>query len=221
MDVFDAIRTRWACRAFLETPLTNEQIEQVLEAASWSPSGVNSQPWRVAIAQGNSRQAISQALIAAREQEQEPNPDYRYYPDNWIEPYRSRRIECGKALYSALGIAKEDKSRQQKAWFNNYRFFGAPVALFFFIHQQMNTGSWLDMGLFLQNVMLAATGLGLASCPQASVADYPDIIRQILQVDEEYTLICGMALGYADTQKAVNQYRLERSSPGEFCSWHD
>ena len=131
------------------------------------------------------------------------------------------RIDCGKALYSALDISKEDKTRQMQAWENNYRFFGAPVGLLFFIDRDMNKGSWIDMGMYIENVMLAAVGLGLATCPQASIAEYPQVIRDILGVEEQFSLICGMALGYADQEHPVNQYRLGREPQESYTTWFD
>jgi nitroreductase len=149
-----------------------------------------------------------------------PDPDYSYYPGEWLEPFASRRIDCGRALYKALGIEKRDKDAKIRAWNNNYRFFGAPVGLLFFVNKTLNKGSWLDMGMFLQNVMLAASACGLATCPQASLADYPVIVRGLLGVDDQLALVCGMALGYPDLNAPVNQYRLERAPVDEFTRWH-
>lgn len=220
MDIMQAIHTRRATRAFLDTPVTETQIREVLEAARWAPSGVNTQPWQVLVVQGKTKETITQRLIDLRNREVKPNPDYAYYPDNWVEPYRMRRIACGKALYTALNIAREDKDRQKIAWENNYRFFGAPVGLFFLIEKQLNQGSWLDMGMFIQNVMLAATGVGLATCPQASLVEYPDLIRELLELPAELALVCGMSLGYADEHHAVNQFRLAREPVDGFTRWY-
>ena len=221
MDALEAIKARYSTRAFLDKAVTHEQIVQILSHASWAPSGVNTQPWKVAVVEGSTKQRITETLIQARASRQEPNPDYSYYPDRWEDPYRMRRIICGKALYKALDISKDDKTRQQQAWNNNYHFFGAPVGLFFFVDKNLNTGSWLDMGMFLQNVMLAATGMGLATCPQASLADYPSLVRDILQIENHYAVVCGMALGYADNDHPVNQYRLDREPVNGFTNWHD
>lgn len=220
MDVAEAIRHRWACRAFLDTPIPDESIRHILSLASWAPSGVNSQPWQVAVTRGQTRQVITTALIEARAK-QEPRPDYAYYPDQWVDPFKSRRIACGKALYGALEISRDDRQAQQTAWENNYRFFGAPVALFIFINQSMNKGSWVDIGMFLQNIMLAACDSGLATCPQASVADYPDTVREILKIEPELALVCGIALGYPDTNHPVNKYRLPREPVENFSRWYD
>jgi nitroreductase len=220
MDVIQAMETRQSTRACTEREVSRDDIELILNSASRAPSGVNSQPWRVAVVRGKTKQAISEALLAERQAGNDPNPDYAYYPDTWKEPYRSRRIACGKALYEALGINKEDKTRQLQAWENNYRFFGAPVALLFFVDREMNKGSWLDMGMYIENVMMAAVGLGLATCPQASIAEYPQVVRNILGIEEQFILICGMALGYADPQHPVNQYRLSREPQEIYTTWY-
>jgi nitroreductase len=221
MDVFEAMHTRSACRAFLDRPVPHHLIEKILEAARWAPSGVNSQPWFVAVARGESKSRITQALLDARARGEKESPDYQYYPGEWREPYKARRKVCGLTMYAAQKVAKDDPAAREKSWNSNYHFFGAPVALFFFVDRSMAQGAWVDMGMFLQNVMLAAQALGLATCPQASLADYPAIIRDVLGVSADRALACGMALGYADPDAAVNQYRLEREPVSAFATWHE
>jgi len=221
MDTLSAISARKSIRAYTRQNVSHEDIESILESASGAPSGVNSQPWHVSIVQGHTKMALTEALIAARTNQPTPTPDYQYYPDNWSEPYKSRRISCGKALYKALNISHEDKQRKLKAWENNYRFFGAPIGLFFFVDKHLSKGSWVDMGMFIQTVMIAATAKGLATCAQASLAEFPHIVRDILKIDDQYLLISGMCLGYADTTHAVNQYQLPRESPTSFTQWYD
>lgn len=219
MDTIEAIKKRHATRGFTDQAVNHELVEKILDAARWAPSGVNTQPWNVVVVEGHAKQQLSEALIAARLQGMTPNPDYDYYPDEWKEPYRSRRKDCGLALYQALDIRREDTGKQVEAWNNNYRFFGAPVGLIFYIDRQLNKGSWLDMGMFLQNIMLAATHLGLSTCPQASLAEYPDIVRQQLGIEQQFAIVCGMALGYADPGHPANSYRLERDLPDKFTTW--
>ena len=222
METLAAIQQRKSIRAYTDQPVAHEDIEEILTIASRAPSGVNIQPWQVAVVQGETKAAITEALIAARRTNQESKPDYDYYPTDWEEPFNSRRIACGRALYEALGIGrKERKKSQQQAWENNYRFFGAPVGLYFYIDRSLNKGSWIDMGMFIQNIMIAATAKGLGTCPQASVAEFPDIVRNILEIDEQYILMCGMALGYTDTEQAVNQYQLPREPTDTFTRWFD
>lgn len=221
MNVIDAITSRWSCRAYLDQTVSKEHIRQILDTARWAPSGTNIQPWQVAVVTGETKQRITDALIQARDDRQAENPDYIYYPTEWREPYKSRRKHTGLALYGALGIKKADPDSAKKAWNNNYRFFGAPVGLLFFIDNDLNKGSWLDMGMFLQNIMLTATGLGLATCPQFSLAEYPDKVRRILGLPDNQLLMAGMSLGYADKGHPVNNYRLEREAVDNFTRWYD
>ncbi|MDH5182084.1 MAG: nitroreductase, partial [Gammaproteobacteria bacterium] len=196
-------------------------VQKILDTARWSPSGTNMQPWQVAVVSGGSRRSLTDKLIAARETGQQENPDYPYYPLDWYEPYKSRRRATGLALYSALNIQRGDTERQKQAWYDNYRFFGAPIGLMFFIEERLSQGSWVDMGMFIQSVMLAATGLGLATCPQFALAEYPDIVRAELAIPPELKLVTGMSLGYADPAHPLNSYRLERVPVEDFTRWYE
>lgn len=221
MDISSAIQQRHACRAFLDKPVSDAVIKNILDTSRWAPSGVNTQPWKVAVVRGQHKQAITDALVLAKENQQTAKPDYQYYPTTWQEPYKGRRKDCGLALYGALEIGREDTEKQKQAWYNNYRFFGAPVGLFIFIDAGLAQGSWLDLGMFIQSIMLAAMDQGLASCPQASLADYPDIIRQQLDWPANDKLACGISLGYADAEHPVNRYRLDREPIETFTRWYE
>jgi nitroreductase len=124
-------------------------------------------------------------------------------------------------LYGALGIDRHDKERRLEQWNLNYRFFGAPVGLVLHLDNQLTTGAWMDLGMFIQNILLGAVGLGLGACPQASIAEYPDIVRQQLKLDSSQSIACGIALGYPDLAHPVNQYRTERLPLESFTVWHD
>lgn len=221
MQLSEAMQQRKSTRAFLEREVPTATVHAILDTARWAPSGVNMQPWRVAVLRGASRQRLGDAIIAAREAGVEPNPDYHYYPPEWFEPYKSRRKASGLALYGALGIGREDKAEQVAAWYRNYHFFGAPVGLLLFLDRRLGQGSWIDIGMFLQNILLAAEEQGLATCPQASLGEYPDIARQQLGIEPHWALACGVALGYADPAAAVNGYRTPREPVERFTSWHD
>lgn len=220
MDVLEAMRGRSSTRAFLDRPLEPAVLEAILEAARWAPSGANTQPWRVAIVSGAAKQRLGEALLAARAAGEPARPEYDYYPHEWFEPYKARRRACGLAMYTALGIGLEDRRDRQAAWDRNYLFFGAPTGLLFFLDPRLELGSWLDLGMFIQNVMLAARGYGVASCPQASMAEYPDIVREQLGLSGAGRLVCGMALGHADPDAPVNRYRTEREPVSSFATWH-
>ena len=221
MDVLEAMRGRKSTRAYLDQPVTRATIESIFDAARWAPSGVNCQPWQVAVVTGTTKTRISEALLAARKARQPENPDYAYYPKDWQEPYKSRRKATGLALYQALNIGKDDAFARLKAWNGNYHFFGAPAGLLFFVDRALSQGAWVDMGMFIENVMLAARAHGLETCPQASLAEYPDIVRGILAIPPTRALVCGMALGYADAGAPVNSYRTEREPVNAFTTWHD
>jgi nitroreductase len=220
MDIRQAITGRFSTRAYLDKPVSVEAIRDILDTARWAPSGVNTQPWRVAVVQGEKLQQLSQEFLHLAAEAVKPAPDYAYYPGEWIDPYKQRRFKCGMDLYKALDIGREDKEKRLEAALNNYRFFGAPVSLFFFMDKRMGRGSWLDMGMFIQSVMLAAREYGLGTCPQASTADYPDVVREKLGVSDQNLLLCGMALGYPDDSRPVNQYRTAREEVDAFTTWY-
>lgn len=220
MDVTTALAQRSSTRAFLNQPVSDEQIRAILDAARWAPSGVNIQPWQVAVVRGATKQKLAEALIAARATGP-ANPDYQYYPAQWFEPFKERRKHCGLALYQALEIRRDDTEKQKEAWNNNYRFFGAPVGLLLFLDRRLGQGAWIDMGMFMQSIMLAAQEQGLATCPQASLGEYPEVVRKLLGIDENMALLGGIALGYADPDAAVNRYRTEREPVDAFTRWYE
>ncbi|PIQ43779.1 MAG: nitroreductase [Gammaproteobacteria bacterium CG11_big_fil_rev_8_21_14_0_20_46_22] len=219
MDVLTAMKERWSCRAFLDKPVPHDILNSMFEAAMRAPSGVNHQPWHVVVLEGEKKTALSEAIITARHAGIDQHPDYHYYSDRFDEPYRARRKACGIALYNALGIAREDMEKRKTVWEENYRFFGAPVGLIFYIEDYLETGSWMDLGMFIQNVMLAARAFGLETCPQAALAEYPDIVREHLGIEKKYHIACGMSLGYPDLSAAINSYRTEREPIAELVRY--
>jgi nitroreductase len=221
MHVRDALARRYSTRAFLPHPVSRDTIERILDVARRAPSGANTQPWQVAVVAGQTRRRLLDAIEQAYRAGQPTAMEYRYYPNQWEEPYRGRRFECGQLLYRSLDIAREDKDGRREQWIANYRAFGAPVVLFFFMRRTMQSGSYMDMGMFIQSVMLAACEEGLATCPQAALGEYPDIVRDVLQVSDDYIVLCGMALGHEDTSAPVNNYRTPREPVAGFTRFHD
>lgn len=216
MNVFDAVENRRSIRAFMEKPVSIDIIQAILATARFAPSGVNSQPWQIYVITGKYIEKIGTSIIHARENNIPENPDHHYYPTEWHEPYKSRRKNCGLALYSSLHIEINETEKRKEAWYRNYYFFGAPVGLLFFVDNHLEKGSWVDMGMFIQNVMLVARGYGLETCPEASLAEYPDIVREILEVPKSKSLLCGMALGYAEYHNPINSYRTQREPVANF-----
>ena len=221
MNVSEALITRKSTRAFLPKQVDKAIIDRILSAARHAPSGTNTQPWQVAVVTGEKKQQLCQELETAFRNKVERKMDYHYYPEEWVDPYKSRRKACGLQMYSTLSITREDKQRQLDQWAANYRAFDAPVMLLFFMDRIMETGSYLDYGMFLQSVMLAAVEQGLATCPQAALAEYPDIVKTALNYDKDLVLICGMALGYEDKDALINRYRTEREEYTSFTRFYD
>lgn len=221
MKLFETLKQRKAVRAYLEKPVEKEKIHVILDAARHAPSGVNTQPWQVAVVMGNSKKTLQTKIETAFRAGNKGKADYEYYPTQWIEPYKSRRKDCGLQMYQTLKIERADKQRQMEQWAANYRAFDAPVMLLFFMDEHMQTGSYIDYGMFLQSVMLAAVDLGLATCPQASIADYPEIIKSELGYLDNRVLLCGMALGYEDKNALVNSYRTTREDVASFTDYFE
>lgn len=216
METINAIKTRQSIRAYLDKPVSKETLEALFEVAKFSPSSVNSQPWKVAIVQGKSLENLSSAIIKVADEK--PRHDIHYYPDRWFEPYLGRRRACGLALYSALNISRREIEKQKEARLNNFRFFGAPVGVLFFVDRKLVDGSLVDVGMFWQTLMLTATDMGLGTCALGSLTEYPDIAKSVLNISDDYKLIGGMALGYPDMSSPANSFRTERE-PLENITW--
>jgi nitroreductase len=221
-----AITSRMSARAFLPKPVARETIEHILQVASRAPSGTNTQPWRVYVLQGATRDELVEKVCAAHDavradpslaaQYQE---EYDYYPQQWVSPYIDRRRENGWGLYGLLGIGKADKDRMHEQHQRNFRFFDAPVGLMFTIDRVMGRGSLVDYGMFLQNIMVAARGHGLHTCPQAAWNNYVSIIRPHIGASDQEMLVCGMALGHADPDALVNTFHTPRVPVESFTTW--
>jgi nitroreductase len=213
------IRERRSVRAFLPTPVPQETILEILDVAARAPSGTNTQPWQVIVVTGATKESLSRELVETAldpARNAEHTQEYAYYPDKWVPPYIDRRRKVGYDLYGLLGIAKGERERMERQFARNYTFFGAPVGLFFTIDRVMGQGSWLDYGMFLQNVMIAAKARGLDTCPQAAFCKYHRIIARHLQIPAERMLVCGMALGHEDPSFIENTLRTERTPSADF-----
>jgi nitroreductase len=215
----EAIRTRRSVRAFLPTPVARATVEELLALAARAPSGTNIQPWKVRVVAGEARDRLVRAILGAldRDGQAAHKRDWNYYPVNWREPFLSRRRKIGWDMYGLLGIKKGDFEGTERQRRRNYEFFGAPVGLIFTLDEDLEIGSWLDLGIFMGTVMIAARGQGLDTCPQAAFADFHAVIRRELGIPDNEIVICGMALGYADESDPVNRLVTERASPSEFA----
>lgn len=219
--VEELILGRRSVRAFLPTKVGPALVERILDVAARAPSGTNMQPWRVYVLAGPVKDGLERSLVA--EHDREPAlgrvSEYEYYPSPFFEPYLGRRRKVGYDLYGVLGIGRDEKDRMHAQHGRNLVFFDAPVGLIFTIHRGLKIGSWLDYGMFLENIMIAARAHGLETCPQAAFAPFHATIREHLPLGEDEIVVCGMALGYEDTGAVVNDLRTERVPTREFTTF--
>jgi nitroreductase len=215
-----AITSRRAIRGFLPTPVNRRDIEQILEVASRAPSGSNIQPWKVYVLTGAIKDRLSSEILKihnAPTLAADLQQEYDYYPVTWKSPYLERRRKVGWDLYGLLGLTRENKAGMHAQHGRNYLFFDAPVGLIFTIDRVMEKGSWLDYGMFIENIMVAARGRGLDTCPQAAFLPFHRIIRELLALPEQEIVVCGMSLGFADMSRVENGLKTERAPVSEFA----
>lgn len=220
--VDEALQTRKSIRAFLPQAIPKATVEAILCAASRSPSGTNTQPWIVHALAGAELKRLISAIVGVlpamdpRKPDSEHEPDY---PTAWPSPYIERRRKVGWDLYTLLGIKRGEHDRITAQRNKNFEFFGAPVGLIFSIDSRLGRGSWLDYGMYVQGVMLAARARGLATCPQAAFTHFSSLIAQHLQFAEHQRVVCGMAMGYADPQALVNTLETDREPVSAFATF--
>ena len=221
MHVDDAILSRRSVRRFLPTPVPRETLEHLLHVARQAPSGSNIQPWQVHVVTSEPLAALRNALQAAFDGEPgRHQAEYVYYPREWFEPYISRRRRCGYGLYDTLGIHREERDKRLTQARRNYAFFDAPVAMILTLDRRLDTGSFMDCGMFLQSLMLAARGQGLHSCAQAAIAPYHRVIREQLTLDDSELVLCALALGHADPNAPENSFVPEREGLERFTRFY-
>jgi nitroreductase len=219
-----AITSRRSIRAYLPTPVAREDLEAILEVAARAPSGTNTQPWKVHVLTGAAKERLSDRILAAYAdpaQSRAHVEEYAYYPREWVSPFIDRRRKVGWDLYALLGLTRDNKAGMAAQHSRNYRFFDAPVGMIFTIDRVMEQGSWLDYGMFLQNIMVAARGRGLDTCPQAAFTQFHRIIADELGLSENEMVVCGMALGVADPDRVENTLVTEREPLSSFARFID
>ena len=214
-----AMVERRSIRAFLPTPVPRETIEHILEVAARAPSGTNMQPWRAHVLVGAERDRLVQAVVDAFTAGGGHKSEYKYYPDQFFEPYLSRRRKVGFDMYGLLGIGRGETDKMKAQVGRNFLFFDAPVGIIFTIDRRLEIGSWLDYGMFLQNVMLAARAQGLETCPQAAFANFHGVVRDVLGLDPDEIVVCGLSLGVEDRDAVVNTLETHREKAADFTTF--
>ena len=221
MHALEAIATRRSVRAFRPDPVPPEIVREILEVSARAPSGTNMQPWKARVVTGAARERLVRAALAAGANGAALKAEYKYYPDRFPEPYLSRRRKVGWDLYGLLGIQRGERDKMRVQHARNQMFFDAPVGIIFSVDRVLEIGSWLDYGMFLENVMVAARSFGLHSCPQVAWTPYHGVVREVLGMPEEEVVVCGMALGYEDEDAVENSLRTERAALSDWVWFHD
>jgi nitroreductase len=221
MDVFEAVSSRYSCRAFLPTPVPEQIIRDIVERAARAPSAGNMQPWRVYALAGKRVQELV-ALLSPRMASELPRgegTDYTIYPAPLSDLYKARRFQVGEALYKSIAVPREDRPARYRQYARNYQFFGAPVALFFAREKAHGPAQWADIGGYLQTVALLARGYGLHTCPQQAWVSFHRTMREFLELPDHLMIYSGMAIGYEDKTAPINLWRSPRDGLDVFATF--
>jgi len=220
MNVTEAVRSRHSIRAFLDKPVPEAILREVLETAARAASGGNVQPWRIYAVAGQPLADFKAKMAERLKTNPSPDPlEYHVYPQDLWEPHRTYRFRVGEQMYGLIGISREHKMERLKWFQHNYEFFGAPAAIFAYLDKRMGPPQWSDMGMYLQNVMLLLREKGLDSCAQECWSIYNGMVRAFLSPPEELMLFCGMAIGYRNDEAEVNKLVTERAPLEDFASF--
>ena len=220
--VEELISQRRSLRGFLSDPVPVETVRRILTLAGRAPSGTNMQPWMGHVLTGAALRRVTDGLMnAANDPDLVHESEFPYYPPKFFDPYRARRRKVGWDLYGILGIEKGDYAKTRKQHDRNLVFFDAPVGIFFTTHRDLRIGSWLDFGMFLQNVMILARSHGLETCPQAAFSSFHKTIRGLVDIGDDYIVICGMAIGHADWSRPECALLTERAPVDELFTFND
>ena len=209
MNVTDAVLLRRSTRAFLDEKVSNEMIRHLLQKSARAPSGGNLQPWKIFVINNTS---MNDFLEFQRNWNEPEEPAYDIYPPKLKEPYRTSRFELGEKMYELLGIERDDKDARIAQVMENFKFFGAPCAIFCFVDKQMGPPQWSDLGMFLQTFMLLAKEAGIDTCAQEAWSMKHNSVSKFVEAEEGDMLFCGMAIGYRDDNAMVNSLISERRS---------
>ncbi len=221
-EVFSAIEARHSKRSFYTNqPVNSKDLEYILTLAGNAASSKNTQPWQVAILQGKSKDSLVNLMCNKFDNNEFEEPDYLYSPEPLPPIYLERARECGFGLFKIKGIGRGDREKRKASARENYTFFEAPAALIFHLDGDSEKGTFLDMGFFMQNVMLGLQSIGISSCPQTSITAYSKTIKSHLNMPQDRIIVAGLAIGYADPEAKINSYIPERLPLKEYTKWYD
>jgi nitroreductase len=219
MNIIEAIESRKSIRAFKPDPIPDEILKKIIKSASWSPSYTNTQPWEIAIVRGKAMDELSRDLYNAAASDTPITPDIPK-PLTWPEELDRRAKEHGERRFQILGIERDDAVKRKDLRLQNFKFYGAPAALFVFMDKGLTEWSVMDIGMFAQSIMVAALEYGLGTCPQAALTDYPHIVKRHLNIPESKRLALGISIGYPHNEAIINSYRSMRVEMDKFTKWY-
>lgn len=215
--VDQVLHSRRSTRAYRSEPVPVKLVREILDCAATAPSNSNTQPWRVHALAGTALRELGDALVASFREDR--LPPSAHFPDPLPAEFGARQADFATRYYGCLGIDRRDGAARAHQTEKNFHFFGAPVGLIFSIDARLTAHSWLDLGLFVQNVMIAARARGLATCPQVSFARFHPVIAAHLPMAPHHVTACGMSLGFPDESEAVNRVRMPREGAGTFAQF--
>jgi nitroreductase len=219
LTVDEAIRQRYSVRGYLDKAVPPDLMREVFEIAQRAPSGVNTQDWHVYVASGAARDRIRDAYIKKLMETGKPNFDYQQ-PPKLEGVYWDRQLACGLALYGAMGLEVNPESRKI-AGIRNFRFFDAPHMAFLASPTVHGYPGAVNVGIYLQTLMLAFVSRGIATCPMECGVWYPEVLREEFGITEDLIFLSGLAFGYEDPEVPANACRTDRAPIDECVVFKD
>lgn len=220
MSLTDLLEKRNSVRAFTDKPVPDELLKTIFTQAQLSPSNCNVQPWQIHVVSGTAKDALKDKLLEAVMSGSEPNPDFDW-KIRYTGTHRDRQYESANALYSSMNIERSDKNSRLMALVRNWEFFNAPHALFFTMEKYLNIMGAVDMGIYAQTLALLMAENGIESCFQGALGQFPDPVREFLEIPEDIGILFGMSFGYADKKAVVNTTRTDRAAIEESVVFWD
>jgi len=220
MTVTEALKKRKTTRGYLDKPVPQEIIKEVVDLARLAPSNSNTQPWHIAVVSGNTRNEMEAEIMKGlKEGTLKPNSAFPPGGVGLLGKYKERQYDCAFKYYDSMGVTREDKAGRQKLLVKNWQFFGAPHGAFISMPKTMHRANAIDIGIFLQTMMLLLIERGISSCPQGALASFPDLVRKYVNIPEENAIMCGLSFGYKEEGARINSSVMDRVPLEEMSSF--
>ena len=210
MDVSSAIKSRYSVRAYRPDPVAEDTLREIIEIARLSPSNSNTQPWHIAIVSGNARQRLEQKIFSYLKEGGKPHPAFPPGGSGLKGIYKDRQYDCAFRYYGTMGVDREDKDGRHELLIKNWQFYGAPHAAFISMPETMHRANAIDIGIFLQSIMLLFAERGIACIPQGALAAFPSVVKEIVEIPEGNAIMCGLSFGYESESDLINSIRMPR-----------